>query len=240
MSASAETDPKHEDAAGPAAAGDDTPIAVFDLDGTLLRSDSFLAFLMTFSVRFRQRRKLVRLPLWVAAYLLRLVSAQRAKQGLLEYFLGGEPSERIAEHAEWFCEVWLPSRLHPLGIELLRRHQAAGHRVILLSASPDLYVPAIGRALGIEETICTRVRSAEGRCLGVLDGLNCKGEAKLAALKDHLACDEAPPESFAYGDSAHDLPVLMWARQGVLIRRRTLRPLAKARQLNPRAALREG
>jgi phosphatidylglycerophosphatase C len=103
--------------------------------------------------------------------------------------------------------------------ERLRHHQAAGHRVILLSASPDLYVPAVGRALGIAEVVSTRVAVAGGRCAGHIVGDNCKGENKLEALRRHLGGDVPPPGSFAYGDSRSDLPVLRWVASGYLVRR---------------------
>ena len=40
----------------------------------------------------------------------------------------------------------------------LQVHRAAGDHLVLLSASPDLYVPLIGRLLGFERTLCTEIR----------------------------------------------------------------------------------
>jgi phosphatidylglycerophosphatase C len=102
----------------------------------------------------------------------------------------------------------------------LTEHLTAGHRVILLSASPDLYVEAVGRALGIPEVLCTRVRRAPDGWDGALDGPNCKGDEKLARLRAHLGANTWPGESFAYGDSKSDLPVLRWATHGFLVNRR--------------------
>lgn len=198
---------------------DPRPLAIFDLDGTLIRGDTFLPFLISFCRRRRRWWPLVTMPFVVGAYAARLLPDYAAKQRLLVSCLGGRTLAEIAEHADWFCDRWVASRLHPVGIERLRHHQAAGHRVILLSASPDLYVTTISRFLGIAETVCTRVSISGEQCLGTLSGGNCKGAFKLRSLQGHLGIDESPPESYAYGDSRHDLPMLQWVEHGMLVRR---------------------
>ena len=57
---------------------------------------------------------------------------------------------------------------------------------------------------------------------GRIDGANCKGEAKLNRLREYLGLDRWPGESFAYGDSKSDLPVLRWASTGYLVKRNAL------------------
>lgn len=198
---------------------DSRPLAIFDLDGTLIRGDTFLPFLISFCRRRRRWWPLATMPFVVGAYAARLLPDYVAKQRLLVSCLGGRTLRELAEHADWFCDHWVASRLHPVGIERLRYHQAAGHRVILLSASPDVYVTAIGRFLGIPETVCTRVSTSGERCLGTLSGDNCKGAFKLRSAQDYLASETTPPDSHAYGDSRHDLPVLQWVEHGWLVQR---------------------
>jgi phosphatidylglycerophosphatase C len=108
----------------------------------------------------------------------------------------------------------------------LRMHQAAGHRVILESASPCLYVPTIARHLGINEIICTRIRIEAGICYGEIIGPNCKGEAKVTLLRDYLGTDSAPANAYSYGDSLSDLPLLRWVPNGFLLRRGSFHPVA--------------
>ncbi len=45
------------------------PLAIFDLDGTLTTSDSFVSYLLTFGRRFSRYRALATMPLWISAYL---------------------------------------------------------------------------------------------------------------------------------------------------------------------------
>lgn len=196
------------------------PLAVFDLDGTLIRGDSFLPFAVGYARSRRKYRPLVTLPLWLGLYAGRLMPDHAAKQRVLTSFFRGEPVAAVAEYAGKFHDAWLSRRLREPVVARLKEHLSSGHRVVLLSASPDLYVPAVGKALGIDEVVCTRVRCTADAWDGMLDGHNCKGEAKLTRLRDHLGVAEWPGESFAYGDSKSDLPVLRWATHGFLVTRR--------------------
>ena len=201
------------------------PTAVFDLDGTLTTKDSFVAFLLTFGVRFSRYAGLATMPVWITVYLARMMKDYELKQRLIADFIAGFDPSAIEEHTAWFCENWLPRHLHPVGHALLQGHLRKGHRVILLSASPDIFVPQIAQTFGINEVICTRVKRIDGVWQGELDGPNCKGEEKLNAIRRWLGVHDAPPETYSYGDSKSDLPVLSWAQKGAWVRRNDFQPL---------------
>lgn len=202
-----------------------TPLAVFDLDGTLTTRDSFVAYLVTFGRRHARYRALASMPFWLGAYVGKLMKDYQLKQRLIRSFVAGVDSHAIQEHTEWFCQYWLPRHLHPVGHHLLQQHLRQQHRVILLSASPDIFVPKVAFELGIEEVICTRVRQLDGVWQGELDGLNCKGAEKLASLQRYLGSTHRPSGSFSYGDSKSDLAVLSWVEHGAWIRRKDFVPL---------------
>jgi phosphatidylglycerophosphatase C len=153
-------------------------LAVFDLDGTLIKGDSFLPFLITYARRGRRVWPIIVLPFYLALYVCRILSDRDAKERLIGSFFGKEPMRKIIAHSEWFCSGWVQKRLRSDSMKKLREHQAAGHRVILVSASPDLFVPQIGKFLGINETVCTRIAFEDGYCSGKLAGANCKGDIK--------------------------------------------------------------
>jgi phosphatidylglycerophosphatase C len=195
------------------------PLAVFDLDGTLLRRDSFLPFLVSYGLRRRRLGPLLALPFELLGYACRLVSDRTAKQRLLKRFFGSHSAADIRRHADWFNQSWVARHLNPVALARLHEHQRLGHRVVLLSASPALYVPVVGQFLGITEVVCTCVRVEGGVCGGEILGPNCKGDHKVAMLKEYLRMEAAPGESYAYGDSSSDLPILKWVRQGFLLSR---------------------
>lgn len=197
-----------------------TGIAVFDFDGTLTDRDSLLPFLRAWAGH--AGRFAPRLWIWptVATYALGLRSDRSVKQSLLRRFLAGADAREVAEFAAGFVAEWLPRCTRAEGVERLRHHQGRGDRIILLSASPDLYVPAAAAAWGIGEVLCTRVEVVDGRVTGTIIGDNIKGEAKVALLRRHLgpAFDNPGGPTWAYGDSRSDLPVLRWADHGLLWR----------------------
>jgi phosphatidylglycerophosphatase C len=202
-----------------AAAGEHC-LAVFDLDDTLVRGDSFLPFLLSYAWRHRRFWPLVIMPWILALYACRVLSDRSAKERLLVLFFGNEPLTRIAAHADLFCSRWVRSRLRPHVVRRLREHQDQGHRVVLLSASPDLYVPQMGALLGISEVVCTRVSCSGGLCRGLLDGPNCKGQNKVDMLQAYLGATTPLVRTYAYGDSRSDMLLLRWVNHGFLVGRR--------------------
>jgi phosphatidylglycerophosphatase C len=183
-----------------------------------VRGDSFLPFLVSYAWRRRRITPLIFLPVYLGLYVCRILSDRRAKERVLISFLRRQSTESVAEHATWFCGWWVRRKLDEAVIARLREHQQAGHRVILLSASPDVYVPAVGNFLGIDETVCTQVAQAGGRWEGAIVGPNCKGDGKVELLRKHLG--SAPPSrSYAYGDSRSDLPLLRWVSDGFMVKR---------------------
>ncbi len=201
------------------------PIAVFDLDGTLTTKDSFVAFLVSFGLKHRRLVALSRMPFLIAFYLCGGMKDFELKQRLIKDFFARVDADTVDRHAAWFSENWLPKHLHPVGHSLLQQHVSKGHRVILLSASPELFVPQIAMALGIDEVVCTRVLRVNGRWTGEIDGKNCKGDEKVAAMRRWLGVEAAPGDCYAYGDSKSDLAVLSWATKGAWIRRNHWEPV---------------
>ena len=195
------------------------PLAVFDLDGTLIRRDSFLPFVLGYARYRRKLIPLVTLPFWLGLYGSRLISDSNAKEKVLVSFFQGESLQNVSDFAKRFSIEWIRPRLYEQVNDRLVWHLASGHRVVLLSASPNLYVDAVGRELGISEVICTRVKATATGWNGALDGANCKGAEKLSRLLRHLGKDVWPAATYAYGDSNSDLPVLRWARHGYLVQR---------------------
>jgi phosphatidylglycerophosphatase C len=206
------------------------PLAVFDLDGTLVRGECMMPFLVSYTRRHRWSA-LPGMLADVGLYATGVLSARNAKERAVRRVLGGQCKSRIDEFAVEFCRRWVDKRLHPVGIPLLRRHQELGHRIILLSASPSVYVPAIARHLGVEETVCTCVRFEGDSCVGDIIGDNCKGPAKVERLAEYLA-DSRWSESYAYGDSPSDAYILSWADHPFLVTRREARPWKAQRPLS--------
>jgi phosphatidylglycerophosphatase C len=96
-------------------------------------------------------------------------------------------------------------------------HRSEGHELVLVSASPELYVAPIGRRLGFDDVLATRLEvDADGRLTGRLVGANCRGPEKVARLRQWRG--DALVIAYAYGDSAGDREMLALAETAVKIR----------------------
>lgn len=139
------------------------------------------------------------------------------KGSLLHITLGGVSHSSIDGHAQRFVTQLLPSGLYAQALDAIATHRERGDRLLLMSASVDIYVPLIGRALGFDETLCTQVRwRPDGLLDGRLASANCRGEEKRRCLAAVIARD-APGRVYAYGNSDSDLPHMQLAQQAFLV-----------------------
>lgn len=193
-------------------------IAVFDLDGTLTRRDTYLQFLL-YCLRRQPWRwpRCWRLPLDVALFVLRRRDNTWLKTRFLAAVLGRAGAE-LEPLAEGFAGRVILSGLRPGAIAALRRHQKAGHRTLLLSASPDIFVTRIAAGLGIGDCLCTMTeRDAAGRLTGRLDGGNCYGDEKPRRLARFLGAARSTLRVIVYVDHPSDLALIRWADAAVLV-----------------------
>ncbi|MGA0704125.1 MAG: HAD family hydrolase [Steroidobacteraceae bacterium] len=206
-------------------------IAVFDLDGTITRHDTLVHFLAGFAARRPVRALgLWRSPVALGRYLAGGGDRGELKASLIRYLLGGLDRDAIAAWADEFCSEVLPGLLNPGALRVIEQHRVEGHRLVLLSASVDLYVPRIAERLGFHATLCTELTWREDRLESRLATPNRRGEEKLACLRD-LRTRHPDARIAAYGNAASDLPHLVEADTGCLVNAPA--PLqAQARALN--------
>jgi HAD superfamily phosphoserine phosphatase-like hydrolase len=101
------------------------------------------------------------------------------------------------------------------GVAALEAHRSQGARLILLSASPDLYVREIGARLGFNECICTELVWKNGRLVGDFASLNMRDAQKSSVV---LAIRERASGPIAgYANSISDLPHLQLTDYPVLV-----------------------
>jgi phosphatidylglycerophosphatase C len=192
-------------------------LAVFDLDGTITRRDTFAPFVWGFLWRrpWRLPRLLLGLPAVASFAVNRDLGA--LKGALIHATLGGANAGDLERWAEHFVAGLLRRGLYTEALDAIAMHRNRGDHLLLMSASTDLYVPRIARALGFDETICSEVRwRADGRLDGRLATANCRGEEKRRCLAAVIARD-APGRVYAYGDSRADLAHMQLVQEAYLV-----------------------
>lgn len=192
-------------------------VALFDLDGTLTRRDTLLPFLWGFVQRHPHRALgLWRLPFALASY-WRDRDRGELKSRVIRMIMRGERCGVLDAWADTYVDSLKPrNRFRPLALAVMEAHRAAGDRLVLLSASPDLYVMRIGRLLGFERTLCTELEWRADRLDGHLKTQNRRGEEKLRCL-NWLREQYPGLPIIAYGNSASDLDHLRQADRALLV-----------------------
>jgi phosphatidylglycerophosphatase C len=196
------------------------PLAAFDLDGTLTRRDTLLPFLLQAVGRDRAYRALLASSLTLARAAARGgAHRDRAKAAVLRRALAGVPQAVLAEAAESYADLVVAQGLRPDVRARVDWHRAERHELVLVSASPELYVAPIGRRLGFDEVLATRLEvEAAGLLTGRLLGANCRGPEKVARLRQWRGDDLVV--AYAYGDSTGDREMLALAATAVRVESR--------------------
>jgi HAD superfamily hydrolase (TIGR01490 family) len=186
--------------------------AFFDLDKTVIDRASIAAFGRPFMKGgLINRRVVARAALSQLIYLYfgadqeRLV---RVRESMLAMTKGWDRDQVRQIVRETLLETIEPI-MYAEALELMELHRAAGHRVYLVSASPEEIVLPLTDMLGVDGAICSRGEvDDEGRYTGRM-AFYAYGPEKATAIRElaeRVGIDLTA--SSAYSDSATDLPML--------------------------------
>lgn len=209
-------------------------LALFDFDGTLWPGDSILPYLL-----FARQKGVAptgQLLRALGGYLVQAVDSSRtvwAKEQALS-FIRGRSREEMDELARAFFREVLCRRFFIEGKAELERLKSQGKTILIVSASPDVYMRVLPAFLPVDEVIATQcVTDEHGAYTGALEA-NCKGAAKPELIRRFLAergWEMDADASCAYGDSPSDRFMLQMTAHPVLVN-----PKDKARRACPGCA----
>lgn len=187
-------------------------ISIFDLDGTLTKSDTYLPYLVGFLKRNPKRwLKASILPFAAAMFYLKIHDNQWLKTIFLKVILGGETKDNILAWNKIFLDKLFTEGLREDIVTILKKRQNAGDIILLSTASLDIYVPDIQNWFSINHLICTNTLWQDDCLTGELDGNNCYGLEKLARVKSYMRKHNISGEISVYSDHASDWPIMNYA-----------------------------
>ena len=187
----------------------DSTLAIFDLDGTITRHDTLWPYVSGLLLRHPRRwwRLVACLPV-VLRYVFGPHDRGQLKGSFIHLTLGGLSRSELAAWSRQYTTRLLRDGLYAEALACIEVHRRERTHLVLLSASPDLYVVDIARALGFDTCLCTQLRwRADGALDGTLASANRRGEEKVRCVRELLA-ERRPLFSHAYGNSPADLPHL--------------------------------
>lgn len=185
-------------------------IAAFDFDGTISTSDSLRDFVRYVVGDRRLALGGIRTAPWLAGMMLGLCDRRSAKAHFLAATLGGMPQRELEDAAQDYATQRLPALIRPEMAARVQEHRRCGHRLVLVSASPALYLTVWAAHEGFDAVLATELEFRDGRFSGRLASPNCWGPEKVRRLRQWCGGHQ-PPVLYAYGDSRGDLEMLALA-----------------------------
>ena len=186
------------------------PLAIFDLDNTLLAGDCDYAW-----GEFMIARGLVDGPAYRAAndrYSAQYQAGTLDIHAFLQMALAPLARQDRATldklHAEFMQQRILPM-IAPGAPALLEKHRARADTLIIITSTNRFITAPIARALEVEHLLATDPEESNGRYTGRVNGTPCYREGKVMRLNEWMRTNGKDLRgSWCYSDSHNDLPLL--------------------------------
>ncbi|MDP3989385.1 MAG: HAD-IB family hydrolase [bacterium] len=185
-------------------------VAVFDLDGTLINSQSQYLFLKFLIKRgYVQRYRVIPLFFWFLMHRLGIVdSPNRAFAYALKIFRDIN-FRKLTILAKEFTKSVLIECLNKEIVDILREHQKNKDCVVLISTSLDILVSEIAVFLEIEIYESTNIKTKDDK-INTIEPLY--GKSKVQRFEERLRKEGIKPlQLFVYTDNTSDIPLLSMA-----------------------------
>ena len=186
--------------------------AFFDVDGTLLKSTIVHCYLWIRSARdpflLKQLRLLGFLPKIGYYLILDSISRTRFNQVFYRNYRGKNAAEIKAVSTEIF-ETYLRPRIFSEAVSEIQEHKQQDTTVVLVTGSLDFIVQPIADYFNVDAVLAPQLQEQDGLFTGELTTAPLIAEAKATAMRNFADQHEISlEESYAYGDSRSDLPML--------------------------------
>ena len=184
-------------------------ITLFDFDGTITHTDAFTNFIFFTASKNRIRLSRVILFPIVVRYKLGWLSGDKARKKVYKFVFKGKNEEQIRQKGEAFADLIIPNLIRDNAFEQIAWHKGRGARVVVVSASLDVYLKPWCQKHGLD-LICTEVASIDGVLTGSYVSGDCSGITKKSRVKEKYDLNDFKV-IYAYGDTLEDKELLSLA-----------------------------
>ena len=192
-------------------------LALFDLDHTLLNTDSDYSwgeFLVNEGlvdpIRHRQMN-----DQFYEDYKAGQLDPIAYNEFVFE-FLTQHDQDYLTELHGLFMKKVIRPQMRPQGFAAIEKHKNAGHELVGITATSDFITAPIFHAFGIRQIIATNAEVIGGRYSGKVINTACYQQGKLVRLEQWLA-GRSVSESWAYSDSINDRFLLEYADHAIAV-----------------------
>ena len=192
-------------------------LALFDLDHTLLNTDSdhsWGEFLVNEGlvdpIRHRQMNNQ-----FYEDYKAGQLDPIAYKEFVFEFLTQYDLVELQQLHQQFMQKV-IRAQMRPQGFAAIEKHRAAGHALVGITATSDFITAPIFHEFGITEVIATTAELHADGYTGKVAGIPCYQQGKLERLAQWLNGRQVT-ESWAYSDSIIDRFLLEYADHAIVV-----------------------
>lgn len=180
-------------------------IALFDFDGTITVDDTYTPFIYLSVPKWRLAACYLLLIPMILGYKFGFVSSSTTRKIISKFAFLGRDEQALKSIGEQYS-FYLDKQMNPQAQERLKWHQQQGDKIVVVSASLNLYLVPWCQRHGFE-LICTELESVKGRLTGQYrDGDCCGVERSCRILQQYSFADY--DQVFAYGDTEEDQAML--------------------------------
>ena len=186
-------------------------LALYDFDGTITTKDTLADF-----IQCAVGKKLYYMGLFImspmlAAYTLKIIPNNIAKERFMTYFFKGWDEIHFKQIAEQYSLKQINKITRPKAMDKIRWHQEQGHKVVVVSASPENWIKGWCEKNKVD-LIATRLEIENGKLTGKFATKNCYGMEKVKRIKEVYDVSQFD-YIYAYGDSQGDKEMLSIANE---------------------------
>lgn len=192
-------------------------LALFDLDHTLLNTDSDYSwgeFLVNEGLVDPIRHRKMN-DKFYEDYKTGQLDPIAYNEFVFE-FLTQHDKDYLAELHELFMQKVIRAQMRPEGFAAIQKHKQAGHELVGITATSDFITVPIFHEFGITEIIATNAEVVDNQYTGKVINTACYQKGKLTRLEQWLAGRQVE-ESWAYSDSFNDRFLLEYADHAIAV-----------------------
>ena len=186
-------------------------LALFDFDGTISDEDSFRGFIIYYCGYSKFILGSIILSPIYLLYNLGLVKNNFMKEMAISFYFKNESVTNLWKKGKQYSDNEIDKIIRSKAREKINWHQSQGDRVIIVSASANIWLDSWCSRNGIE-LIATELEEMDGKITGKLVNGNCFGIEKSIRVARLVNVNDYE-EIYAYGDSRGDLELLDFANK---------------------------
>ena len=186
-----------------------TYIAFFDLDGTILSSNSGKILVRSAYQAGLMKKKEVVYGIYLSLLnRFNLKNPARIIEKMAKW-VEGLPENLLVDFSNKIFDQYLRSSIYSEIQSEIEFHKKRQARIVILSSAVHSICLPVAHFLDMDDIISSKLEVVDGVYTGYPSGNFCFGDEKLYRLRDYCEIYQClPVDAYYYGDSISDLPVL--------------------------------